>query len=166
MIAWNVHPSQVQICSDLLLPLFFRLLFRRERFLLHYLDSVSSCYLADPSSISYSFWHFSLQSLLWLDLFLYQTLNWKCVCVCVCVLALPSQNTRKFLPLMPDFSREISPYIDTVVPVANPLDAASNPTVMHKLSLLMKVTGCLFIVMSVLSFLALKLYNLYSIWLF
>ena len=67
---------------------------------------------------------------------------------------------------MPDFSREISPYIDTVVPVANPLDAASNPTVMHKLSLLMKVTGCLFIVMSVLSFLALKLYNLYSIWLF
>ena len=70
----------------------------------------------------------------------------------MCVLALPSQNTRKFLPLMPNFSKEISPYIDSFVPGANPLDAASDPTVMHKLSLLIKVTGCLFIVMSVLSF--------------
>ena len=86
--------------------------------------------------------------------------------MCVCVLALPSQNTRKLLPLMPNFSREISPYIESVVPVANPLDASSNPTVMHRLSLLIKVTGCLFIVMSVLSFLALKVYNLYSICLF
>ena len=67
---------------------------------------------------------------------------------------------------MPNFSREISPYIESVVPVANPLDASSNPTVMHRLSLLIKVTGCLFIVMSVLSFLALKVYNLYSICLF
>ena len=120
--AWNVHPSQVQICLDLLLPLVFRLLFRRERFLLHYLDSMSSCYLVEPSSMSYSSWHFNLQSLLWLDIFLYQTLNWKCVCVCVCVvcvcvcvcvrvLALPSQNTRKLLPLMPNFlQRNISFY--------------------------------------------------------